>query len=51
MMEFRKYQKEDAKEILSWIKTERDFRLWSADRYDKYPIKAEDINTNYEKCE
>lgn len=48
-MEFRKYDEEDATEILSWIKNEREFRLWSAYRYKDYPIKPEDMNENYRK--
>ena len=48
-MEFRKYKEEDAKEILSWIKNEKEFRLWSAFRYNDYPIKPEDMNNNYKK--
>ena len=46
-MEFREYQENDALEILKWINNERDFRMWSADRYDIYPIKPDDININY----
>lgn len=49
-MELRTYQENDAKEILKWIKTERDFRLWSADRYEKYPATPEDVNNNYNIC-
>ena len=37
-MKFRPYKEEDAKEILTWIKNEREFRLWSADRYKNYQI-------------
>lgn len=47
MMNFRTYKEDDAKEILSWIKNEREFRLWSADRYEKYPALPSDINNNY----
>ncbi len=36
-MNLRPYKKEDAAKILSWIKNERAFRLWSADRYKNYP--------------
>lgn len=50
-MNFRKYEEDDAKEILSWIKDEREFRLWSADRYEKYPASPSDINDNYIECE
>lgn len=48
-MELRTYKEEDAENILNWIKNEREFRLWSADRYEDYPITPEDINNNYEK--
>ncbi len=46
-MILRTYKEDDAKEILNWIKNEREFRLWSADRYEKYPASPEDINNNY----
>ena len=49
-MILRKYKETDAEKILSWIECERDFRLWSADRYGEYPIKAEEINLNYKQC-
>jgi len=49
-MELRKYQETDAIEILKWITTEKEFRLWSADRYGKYPITSDDINNNYNEC-
>lgn len=50
-MNFRKYKEDDAKEILSWIKDEREFRLWSADRYNNYPALPSDINDNYLECQ
>ena len=50
-MELRKYQESDASKILSWIKSEREFRLWSADRYQNYPIKEEEITNNYKECQ
>lgn len=50
-MNFRKYKEDDAKEILSWIKDEREFRLWSADRYNNYPALPSDINDNYLQCQ
>jgi RimJ/RimL family protein N-acetyltransferase len=49
-MELRKYQETDAIEILKWTTNEREFRLWSADRYGKYPITPDDINKNYNEC-
>lgn len=49
-MNFREYKEDDAKQILSWIKDEREFRLWSADRYNTYPILPSDMNDNYMQC-
>ena len=49
-MRLREYQNTDAKTILSWIHNEREFRLWSANRYGDYPIVPEDINNNYANC-
>lgn len=47
-MRLRKYKKDDAIEIVKWIKTEREKALWSADRYKNFPVTPEDINTEYE---
>ena len=49
-MIFREYKENDAKEILNWIGNEREFRLWSSDRYNNYPILPSDINNNYLEC-
>lgn len=46
----RKYIESDANEIVTWIKSERALKLWSADRYSTYPITAKDINLNYIEC-
>ena len=48
-MQFRSYKESDAEKIVNWIKNEREFRMWSADRYQNYPIKPKDINDNYEE--
>ena len=48
-MNLRTYKADDAKEILTWIKNEREFRLWSADRYDSYPITEKEVNDNYDR--
>lgn len=48
-MLLRTYKEEDAEKILNWIKNEREFRLWSADRYENYPASPDDINNNYKK--
>ena len=47
MMRLRPYRPEDAAVILSWIRDERSFRQWSADRYDSYPISPEEMNARY----
>ena len=49
-MHLREYRKTDAETILSWINSEREFRLWSANRYGDYPILPEDITNNYFNC-
>lgn len=49
-MIFREYKEDDAKQILNWIKDEREFRLWSADRYNTYPILPSAMNNNYIQC-
>lgn len=46
-MELRKYNPCDAKVIVKWLKNEYAFRQWSADRYDKYPLTADDMNNYY----
>lgn len=47
MLRLRPYKKCDAKYIVSWIKDERVFRKWCADRMERYPVSAEDINNHY----
>ena len=49
-MNFREYKNEDGEKILSFIKSEREFRLWSANKYGSYPISSNDINKNYLEC-
>lgn len=51
MLRLRPYKKQDAETIISWIGDERMLRLWSGDRYNKYPISAEDMNRFYMECE
>lgn len=50
-LRLRPYKNCDAKYIVSGIKDEVSFRKWCADRYEKYPISAEDINRQYAACE
>ena len=49
-MKLRNYIYSDANEIIKWIKDERALKLWSADIYGDFPIAADDINNNYNKC-
>ena len=46
-MNIRLFKHGDAKLVLSWIKSEREFRMWSADQYGEYPINPDDIVKNY----
>lgn len=49
-MTLREYKKEDALSIVSWIKSERELKLWSTDRYNTFPLTPLDINSFYEFC-
>ena len=49
-MVLRKYQNDDANEIVKWIRNEHELLLWSADVYNKFPLEAEDINNFYKEC-
>lgn len=48
MLRLRPYRKSDAGIIVGWIENERIFRYWCADRFDNYPITADDLNDQYE---
>ena len=50
MLRLRPYKENDAEIILSWCKDEYSFRQWVSDRYDKFPITAEDMNKKYLEC-
>lgn len=47
MIRLRPYKACDAKYIAKWIQSEYEFRQWSADRYEDYPITEEMINNKY----
>ena len=49
-MNLRKYQNDDANEIIKWIRNEHEMLLWSADVYNKFPLEADDINNFYKVC-
>lgn len=48
-MRLRPYKACDAKVITRWLKDEYAFRQWSADRYGRFPISAEDMNRYYDQ--
>lgn len=50
MLRLRPYKPCDAETIISWCKDESAFRKWTSDRYDTYPITAEDMNHKYIEC-
>ena len=46
-MILRDYNEKDAQVICRWIRTEDELYKWSADRFNKFPLTAEDIVDNY----
>lgn len=50
MLTVEEFKECDAKYILSWIQNEREFKMWSADRYGEYPIKPSEMIQNYRSC-
>lgn len=49
MLRLRPYKKCDAEKIVKWIKDERTFHKWCADRFETYPLEAEQLNEYYEE--
>lgn len=47
MLRLRPYKTCDAEKIVTWFKDERSFRKWSSDRWEAFPITAEDMNKKY----
>lgn len=45
----RTYQPSDAAVIASWLKSEYFMRQWCADRYERYPLTPEDMNTYHDR--
>ena len=43
----RPWKDSDAEVICKWIRSEEELYKWSADRFNKYPLTAEDIEANY----
>ncbi len=46
-MLLRAYQSADAEIICRWLRTETELYQWSADRFNKYPLTAQDIEASY----
>jgi len=51
MLRLRPYKSSDAEKVVSWIRNERIFRFWCADRFDHYPITPDDLNEQYDSSE
>lgn len=50
MIRLRPYKACDAYTIVSWIKDEISLRKWSSDRFESFPITADDMNKKYIDC-
>ena len=46
-MKLRPFNPCDAVKILSWCKDKHTFRLWSADRYEDFPARLEEMMKKY----
>ena len=46
-MILRDFRETDAAVICSWLRTEEELYKWSSDRFNKFPLTADDINENY----
>ena len=46
-MKLRPFNPKDAVKILSWCKDKHTFRLWSADRYEDFPARPEEMMKKY----
>lgn len=47
MLQIIDYQKQHAKEIISWIKDENTYLLWSVDVFHEWPLSPETLHKNY----
>lgn len=48
MIKLREFQKEDAKQITTWVRDERAFRKWCANVLPEYPVKPQHLVDLYE---
>lgn len=46
-MRLRAYKKEDSAIVCKWLRTEDELYMWSADRFNKFPLSGNDIERNY----
>lgn len=46
-LRMRPYKAEDAKTIVTWLKDEATFHKWGSNRWQNFPITAEDMNRKY----
>lgn len=46
-IELRAYTPQDGKTVVSWIGDERAFRMWCGDRFENYPLSADEFNKIY----
>lgn len=47
MLSLRPFKNSDAETIVTWFRDELTFRRWSSDRFENYPITAEDLLEKY----
>ena len=48
MLRLRPYKRSDATYICSWLKDEYSFHQWCADRYETFPLTAQQLNSQYD---
>ncbi|MBR4711881.1 MAG: GNAT family N-acetyltransferase [Clostridia bacterium] len=48
MLRLRPYKRCDAAAIVSWVGDRTAFHKWCADRFDTWPITADDLNRHYD---
>lgn len=48
MIELKPFRRQDAKEIVKWIRDEEEVRLWSGNTFKVYPIQWKDLADHYE---
>ena len=49
LLRLREFHPADANIIAGWLKNEYQMRQWCADRYSRYPVTADDINSHHDK--